>query len=936
MKSRFVNITQILKEDTMKRRIKAFSMALLMVLLAAFTSVNDVMVVSASDLTIKLHYHREDGNYDGWDVWMWEVGGADGASFELADEDGEKVATKVVTPGVTSVGFIVRTADWTKDVDEDQFIDIAEMVSGTVDIFVESGVKGYTKEYRDDAVTGTKVSSAKYDGETTITVAMTGTIEGDLKTAFTVKGSEGDIEVKDVVAGENNEYSVTIATALESTKSYTVTFDGNEYKIVMPSIYSTEKFEQEYTYTGNDLGATWTKDKTTFRVWAPTAESVKVNLYKSGTKGTDDLIEAVEMKSDVNGTWVAEKTGDLNGTYYTYLVNVNGAENEACDPYARTTGVNGDRAMVIDLASTNPDGWDKDSDPHAGMNYTDAIIYELHVRDLSSDKSSGITNVGKFLGLTETGTKTASGVSTGLDHIKELGITHLHLLPSYDYGSVDESKLDTPQFNWGYDPKNYNVPEGSYSTDPTDGFSRVKEMKQMVQTLHKNDISVVMDVVYNHVHSSGDFCFNVIVPGYFSRINEAGQYSNGSGCGNDTASERSMVKKYIVDSVAYWADEYHIDGFRFDLVGLIDTETINAIVEEVHKKHPNVIFYGEGWSMNTELTKEGYTMATQVNSAKTPGFAFFSDTIRDALKGSVFSKTDPGFVTGAGGMEGRIQTCWMAATSWCSTPLQSVNYASCHDNNTLYDRIKMTLPDASEADIIKMNNLAAAIYMTAEGIPFMQAGEEMLRTKVKEDGTYDHNSYSSPDSVNSFKWDTLDNEAYKNVFEYYKGLIAFRKNHAALRLTSAEDVSNNVKPVEGLSENVVAFDVKGGVNGEVAEGLFVIFNANNADTKVTLPDGEWKVCINAEKAGTDVIETVTGEANVAPLSAMVLVKGATEDPDAYKSANADNSTSDANSNNTTTSSSSSNGGSSMKYFIIIIAIFVAIGAVVVVRNKKSK
>ena len=383
------------------------------------------------------------------------------------------------------------------------------------------------------------------------------------------------------------------------TKRYMILFEGNDYPIIMSTIYSTEKFEKEFTYSGRDLGATYTPEKTTFRVWAPTADTVTLNLYGSGTPGTDDLVEQLPMTTDVNGTWITEKEGDLNGTYYTYLVSVGGNENEACDPYARTTGVNGKRAMILDLASTDPDGWENDTNPNAGMAYNDAVIYELHVRDLSSDESSGIQNTGKFLGLTETGTTTASGIPTGLDHMKDLGITHVHLLPIYDYASVDETQSDKPQFNWSYDPENYNVPEGSYSTDPYNGAVRVAEMKQMVKVLHDNQISVIMDVVYNHVYNASDFCVNQIVPGYFSRVNEDGTYPNGSDCGNDTASERSMARKYIVDSVKYWAGEYHIDGFRFDLVGLIDTETINEVVTEVHKTHPDVIFYGEGWTMDT-------------------------------------------------------------------------------------------------------------------------------------------------------------------------------------------------------------------------------------------------------------------------------------------------------------------------------------------------
>ena len=512
----------------MKRRMRAMFMAVVMLLLTVMSSFASVsQVKAAGDLVVKLHYNRPDGNYDDWDVWMWEEG-KDGAGYPFENENGEMVATKVITPGSTSVGFIVRTSSWEKDVDEDQFIDISEMVSGTVHVYVESGVKGYKKEYADDAKTGVKVTKARYEEDKqSIKVVMTGKLEADLATAFTVKGPEGDVAIKEVTAGATTAYHVALEGALDLTKEYSVIYDGETYKVSMPSIYSTEEFEAEYTYTGKDLGATWSSEKTDFRLWAPTAESVKVNLYTSGTEGTNDLIEKLEMTKDVNGTWVASKEGDLNGTYYTYTVKVNGEENEACDPYARTTGVNGKRAMVIDLASTNPEGWENDKNPNAGKTYNDAIIYELHVRDLSVGPNSGIQNAGKFLGLIETGTTNGSGVATGLDHMKDLGITHLHILPSYDYGSVDESKLDEPQFNWGYDPVNYNVPEGSYSTDPYNGAVRVAEMKQMVQGLHNNGISVVMDVVYNHVYNASEFCFNKIVPGYFSRIDEDGKYSSG-------------------------------------------------------------------------------------------------------------------------------------------------------------------------------------------------------------------------------------------------------------------------------------------------------------------------------------------------------------------------------------------------------------------------
>jgi len=857
----------------MKKRLFALLTALMILF-----SLIAVPVYADDGVTIKLHYNRPDGNYADWSVWFWDFG-KDGKDIPFADENGEKVATYAVANGVEKVGFIVKLPNWAaKDVAEDQFIEIGGVLSGTIHVYVESGVKGYEIKYSDDITTGIKLTNAEYDGKLTITVTMTSKLLTESDGVFTLRCGDQDIPLESVTNFNEKYYKLKVTEELDLMDTYTVIYDSKEYNVVMPDIFSTEAFEEAYTYEGNDLGAVWSAEKTVFRVWAPTATAVKVNLYKSGVDGTDDLIEQLEMTADVNGTWVAEKEGDLNGTFYTYTVDVAGATNEAADPYARAAGVNGKRSMVIDLDSTDPEGWENDKDPNADLNETDVVIYELHVRDLSIDESSGITNKGKYLGLIETGTKTETGIPTGLDHMKDLGITHLHILPMYDYGSVDESKLDTPQFNWGYDPVNYNVPEGSYASDPYDGAVRVSEVKQMVKGLHDNGISVVMDVVYNHVYSAGEFCFNKIVPMYFSRTGKNGSFSNGSGCGNDTASERSMVKKYIVDSVKYWADEYHIDGFRFDLVGLIDTETINAIIEEVHKTHPNVIFYGEGWSMSTGVTKQGYDMTTQTNSAKVPGFAFFSDTIRDLLKGSVFNTSETGYVSGASKSKTELNKSFMGLPSWVQNPTQTVNYVSCHDNNTLIDRITISTPNATREDQVKMNNLAAAYILTSQGIPFFQAGEEMLRTKPLGDGTYDHNSYSSPDSVNSMKWNELNESEVMNTYNYYKGLIAFRKAHPALRLTTAEDVNATVTPIEHDNSRVLCFQIAGGINGETAESMYVIFNADSAAADVTLPEGNWNIYVNGEKAGTEVLGNVEGTVTVEGISAMVLIKEAAPAP----------------------------------------------------------
>ena len=700
-------------------------------------------------------------------------------------------------------------------------------------------------------------------------VSLSGSLENPEK-EFKVTGPDGKIEITSVTAESAKIYVITFAEELDLRTEYTLTFQKEEYKVNLPSYYSTEEFESAYTYEGSDLGATWTAAKTTFRVWAPTATAVSVNLYETGDPANPDLIDQLPMTADVNGTWIAELEGDQNGVYYTYQVEVDGQSNEACDPYARTTGVNGMRAMIIDLDSTNPEGWDKDKDPHYGNNITDAIIYELHVRDLSMDKNSGITNKGKFLGVIETGTTNPNGKPTGLDYIKNLGITHIHLLPCYDYATVDESNLEANEFNWGYDPKNYNVPEGSYSTDPYNGEVRVKEFKTMVKGLHDNGISVIMDVVYNHVYDAKNFCFNLIVPGYFSRITPFGTYSEGSGCGNDTASERSMVKKYIVDSVTYWADEYHIDGFRFDLVGLIDTETMNAVIEEVHKTHPNVIFYGEGWNMSTDLTKNDYELTTQGNSEKVNNFAFFNDTFRDSLRGPMSKINEPGYISGGGGYAGDIAKCFMGNVSWCQTPTQSINYASCHDNHTLYDRIVLSTPNITTAERVKMNSLAAAIVMTSQGVPFFQAGEELFRSKPLGAGKYDHNSYKSSDAVNSIRWDALDSHLTGKSYEYYQGLIAFRKAHPALRLTTAEEVTKYITKLETPNSNLLAFHIDGEADQDASNGIVVIFNPGKEAATVTLPEGHWNVYVNGEQAGTNALGTVHDSVTVDAISAMVL------------------------------------------------------------------
>jgi len=537
--------------------------------------------------------------------------------------------------------------------------------------------------------------------------------------------------------------------------------------------------------------------------------------------------------------------------YYTYRITIDGDRIEACDPYARAVGINGSRAMVIDLARTDPPGWETDKNPNPLTTYTDAVLYEVHVRDFSADPDSGIRADwrGKFLGLTQTGTTTPGGVPTGLDYLKQLGITHLHLLPVADYASVDETG---DGYNWGYDPLNYNVPEGSYATDPYHGEVRVAEMKRMVKALHDSGISVVMDVVYNHVYRQEEFCFNCIVPGYFVRQNPDGTLSNGSGCGNDTASERDMVRRYILQSVLYWKEQYHIDGFRFDLAGLLDAATVNAIIAAVHSKYPDVIFYGEGWTMPT-AARPGSIMATQANAVHMPEFAFFSDATRDLLGGR--NGRGLGYISGRDGCEELLGSCITGKLSWSSDPRQIVQYASCHDNYTLMDKLVLST-GRQDGDTLRMNALAAVIYMTARGIPFIHAGEEFFREKLRG-GVRCENSYNAGDEVNRLRWGKLDLPECADSVRYYRGLIALRKASVALRRGTAD--------WQRVAERVVAFTVRG-----EGETFMVICNPTGKDVEAPLPEGRWSLLVDAYRAGTQPLAAVADRIRVERISAVVL------------------------------------------------------------------
>jgi len=640
------------------------------------------------------------------------------------------------------------------------------------------------------------------------------------------------------------------------------------------------KFHEEYFYDGNDLGAVWSKEATKFCLWAPTADQVTLNLYKTGDG--NDLIEQLPMHYDTKGVWRLTLNGDLHGIYYTYSVTIDQETNEAVDPYAKAVGVNGNRGMVIDLSSTNPPGFVTETRPVL-ESPTDAVIYELHVRDFSTDESSGMLNKGKYLAFTETGTKNSLGAATGMDHFKELGITHIHLMPVFDFATVDETNLSLPQFNWGYDPKNYNVPDGSYSTDPYHGEIRIKEFKAMVQALHANGIRVIMDVVYNHTYHTEHSNFHKCVPGYYYRMTPEGYYSNASGCGNETASERPMMRKFILDSVVYWAKEYHIDGFRFDLMGVHDIKTMNKIREALNRIDSSILVYGEGWT-GGDSTLPFEKRAMKANMCKLDShIAAFNDDLRDGIKGNVFNETDTGFVSGKHGLEETIKFGIVASTyhkqldymrvnysrsPWAVEPTQTINYISSHDNLTLWDKISLSCAGSSKEDKIRMNMLAAAIVLTSQGIPFFQAGEEFLRSKPLNEANnrFEHNSYRSPDSVNSLKWNRKSE--YEKVFNYYKGLIHFRKLHPELRLSSSSNIQQALTFMEGLDDGVVAYVIT-----YQNQTTCVIFNSNREEKSVPIPEGSWNVYVKGEVAGTRILQTLPGGLiTVEPISAMILCK----------------------------------------------------------------
>ena len=860
-------------------------------------------VILDEQVTLDINYHNYDENY------------ANISAIVYADDSNKQTISleKITDFGVSAEILLTDTLNQEKIIVEiltdDHLIgsfDVKKIKDGKADIYlVENNERVfYTPS---DAVYKPKAVTAKLSDTQTILLETNMPFKATEETmSVMVNGKSAPIDSLSFEMVNNDFNGQSGIVKLSDKVSYTddiviIIPKFDEINVQLGDVYDTEEFRTHYTYNGSDLGPTYLSNSTTFKVWAPTAQDINLVLFDDYSS---EVSERYDMIFDQTGVWTATVSGDLHNQLYAYEVKHQSDYEFVVDPYAKGVSVNGVRSAVIDLERTNPKLWDVDYKTNF-TSITDAIMYEVHVRDLSMHSQSGIKNKGLFLGFAETGTTTNDGYSTGLDYIKELGVTHIQFMPIYDYGSVDESK-DDYQYNWGYDPVNYNALEGSYASDPFAPDVRINEFKQAVQAIHDEGMKVTMDVVYNHVFSLNAMAFEKLVPGYYFRKEETGNYANGSGCGNETASERPMVRKFIVDSVTYLANEYNLDGFRFDLMGLHDVDTMNQVRASLNEIDPSITIIGEGWNMGNVLNED--SKANQNQAHLMSGIAHFNDTIRDGLKGSVFDSLDQGFVNGKPGMESVVFSGIVGGivlddiSTWGDIePTQSVTYVEAHDNNTLYDKLKLSNPESKPAEIKKMHLLADSIVLTSQGVTFIHAGQEFLRTKLG-----DENSYKSSDIVNRLDW--LRREKNNDTVEYFKGLIKLKKEHKAFRFSTKEEIQNSITPLS-LENNVIAYHI---TSDDVWESIVVIHNANTEAVSVSLPENAvWEVVVKEGQAGIESIESVSGDdVMVSGIDTVVM----------YKSSDIDtgNTTKDA---------------SNMIYVYIGVILLVAAGGVIIIKKR---
>ena len=852
-----------------------------------------------------------EADFETCDLWYWFGDESGAIMWEKCDYGGR--VTLSVPENITEVGFIARKyctqpgdgSSWGNAEKDTGADDLFATITGP-DTFIYLKGGGDSKQYSSTDGGKTLTVIKKFDlagmvDQNTIEYYLTPATK--LSRLSQIKLYEGDREIPITKADRINLSSaagkITVGEELDITKTYTLRIEGfGEKTVACSDIFDTTWFAENYHYSGDDLGATINGDgTTTFKVWAPTASKVVLNLYKDGQGGKDPVNSPEDKKYDMvrgdKGVWSYTAEAG-HGTYYTYTVSTYNGDQEAVDPYAKSAGVNGNRGMVVDLSLTNPEGWEEHKNTFdTGIDsYNDAIIWEIHIRDFSNKIDFGSDEAnekyqGKYLAFTKEGL-TCNGIPVGIDYLVELGVNFVHLLPSYDYATVDEDYLDEDceeMFNWGYDPKNYNVPEGSYSSNPYDGAVRVKEYKEMVMALQNAGIGVIMDVVYNHTYDK-NASLNMIVPNYYYRYKQNGANSSKSGCGNDTASERYMYGKFMVESVSYWQQEYNLDGFRFDLMGLHDMKTMQRIEAAVHTYDPKAILYGEGWDMMDNEYGTGVQSAYQPNIKNISAtnnaigtIAVFNDVIRKGLKGED-NDSSRGFMHGnTGAMDGtttRTKVMFgvkggtdLTGASWYVFNDMVVNYISAHDGTTLWDKLSITHdPTGTGSNLaqrLKMNRFGAAIIMTSRGIAFMQAGEEMLRSKPneKDPNGYDRNSYRSDDEVNNIRWDLLteDSDQYE-MMQYYAGLIAIRKTYGVI--TNQNCVSYEVKEHD-MGYKIIAKTSDG--------GCAVIFvNPKTYGTaNYDLPSGDFYMLSDGKTASAQSIDGKTYNGTIAVSSQSVYI-----------------------------------------------------------------
>jgi len=833
---------------------------------------------------IVFHYHRDDGGYQNWNLWLWNFNAGEGSAYEMPgrDEYGIYGIYALSTwEDVSELGFIVRKGEWeAKDPSIDRTVKLSEWTPDAnqeIHVYLKSGE---SRLYLDEEGTVfSAITKAYFASSTEISLGLT-----NQPTKVDVKAN-GDI-VKSVTTFTNMTPTITLDAAMNFSLEYTVDVyfdaaftDVRHAPVSITKLYDTPAFTSTFNYDGNDLGLTYSAASSTFKVWAPISTSMALRVYNSGTPvsvsatlGNDDYVSYDMVKGD-KGVWSTTVSGDLNGKYYTYYVTNGSTHNEVVDPYAKAAGISGLRGMILDLDSTDPEGWDQVSFSDIDSS-TDLSIYELHIRDLTMDDTwnGSEANRGKYLGMIESGTTYTSGsttVTTGFDHIKELGVNAIQILPFFDQAN-DETKN---AFNWGYNPLNYNVLEGSYSSDPYDGAVRIREAKQMIQGLAQADIRVIMDVVYNHVAGLTSSNFEKLVPGYYFRFTSSGTPSSGSGCGNDTASERAMFRKFMIDSTAFLASEYKLGGYRFDLMGLHDVETMNQVVTSLKSINEDMAIYGEPWNMTTSTTA---TLTTQANLNQVPELAGFNDKIRDNIKGSYSSIGSEGWLQkaspGAGMVSDLTNGFKGALNTTVVDPEKSLNYVSCHDNATLYDKI--THSGIAEADAPKVDVQAQTMIFTSQGIPFMQAGEELMRIKHNSDDSVNQNSYNASDEVNSLKWDRKI--TYKDYYDKYVELIALRKAHPIFRYSTSAIASANYTPLTTIGETTLtgttlAFRMTkdASISDRFSE-IVVIHNGNNEGVTLSLTSGPYKVAYKSDSS--DIVGSSVASISLAKNVSIVLYK----------------------------------------------------------------